>query len=393
MFADPARRNVLVLACCQALVMIGTTTMIAEAALIGHMLAENKALATLPISLQQLGVMLATFPASFLMRRVGRRAGLSVGACFGIVGMSIATAAILSGSFAWFCVGAALNGVYNSFALYYRFAAVDGAGAWRSKAVSYVLAGGVVAALAGPELAKYTKDLMAPVVYAGSFAALIGVAILALAALQFIDIPPPSAAALGEKGRPLAEIVRQPLFVVAAAGGMVGYGGMSFIMTATPLAMMVHDHSFASAAFVIQWHAVAMFAPSFVTGQIIDRFGLYNVMLAGGGLVAASAAINLTGVTLAQFWIGLVLLGLGWNFLYVGATTLLTQAYRLAERAVTQAANEFLVFGAVTLASLSSGAVHHAYGWDVLNYALLPFLAVTMAATFWLSRQSRPLAA
>lgn len=391
---DRTNRNVIVLALCQALMMIGTSTLIAEAALAGHLLATNKALATLPLGLQQLGAMLATFPASFLMKRIGRRGGFTVGTLFGISGTAIATAAVFWGSFELFCVGTALNGVYNGFGLFYRFAAADGAAPnRRAKAISYVLAGGLIAAFVGPETAKLTKDLFAPIEFAGSFAALIGVAFLALLIVQLIDIPPPTAAERREPGRPLAEIAAQPTFIVAALTSMIGWSSMTFLMTATPLAMVAFGHGFDSAAFVIQWHIIAMYAPSFFTGHLINRLGVMNLILLGAALLAGAAAVNLSGLAVAQFWVGLVLLGLGWNFTFVGASTLLTETYRPSERAKAQAANDFLMFGAVTLAALSSGATLHLFGWATINMAVLPGIALVAVAALWLRRRRQPVAA
>lgn len=393
MLSDPSRRNIVFLALCQGLLMIGTSTMIAEAALVGHLLAEDKALATLPLGVQQLGVLLTIVPASLLMARIGRRAGFSIGALFGIVGTSVATLAVFQGSFWLFCVGTALNGIHNGFAMFYRFAAVDGAGReGHGKAISYVLAGGVLAALVGPELAKHTKDLFDPVIFAGSFASLILVAMAMLAILQFIRIPMPSESERRGPQRPLSVIARQPAFVVAVLGGMVAYGAMNFVMTATPLAMRVCGYSFESTAFVIQWHVFAMFAPSFFTGHLIKRFGLPNVMLTGVVLMAVCVAINLAGETVLHFWIALAVLGLGWNFLFVGATTLLTTTYRPSEKAKVQALNDLLVFGTVAATAFSAGVAHHAFGWASINYAAVPVLVLAAAATLWLMR-SRPAAA
>ncbi len=391
---DRTNRNVVVLALCQALMMIGTSTLIAEAALAGHLLATNKALATLPLGLQQLGAMSATFPASFLMKRFGRRGGFTVGTLFGITGTAIATAAVFWGSFELFCVGTALNGVYNGFGLFYRFAAADGAAPnRRAKAISYVLAGGLIAAFVGPETAKLTKDLFAPIEFAGSFAALIGVAFLALLIVQLIDIPPPTAAERLEPGRPLAEIAAQPTFIVAALTSMIGWSSMTFLMTATPLAMVACGHNFNSAAFVIQWHIIAMYAPSFFTGHLINRLGVMNLILLGAALLAGAAAVNLSGLAVTQFWLGLVLLGLGWNFTFVGASTLLTETYRPSERAKAQAANDFLMFGAVTLAALSSGATLHLFGWATVNMSVLPGIALIAVAAIWLRRRRQLVAA
>jgi len=385
-----SRRNVLLLALSQALFMIGTSTMIAEASIVGFNLATDKTLATLPVALQQIGVVVAQIPANLLMQRVGRRMGYTVGAGFGIVGTAVATLGVLWGSFLLFCAGSAINGLYNGFGQSYRFAAVDGSSEkWRAKAISYTLAGGVIAAVLGPELAKLTKDLMAPVTFAGSFASLTLVAILALVVLQFIDIPRPTAAEQRGSGRPLREILRQPAAIVAILSGMVGYGTMTLLMTVTPLAMIACSHPFESAAFVIQWHILGMFAPSFFTGHLIARFGVLNVITCGVLLLAVCLAVNMSGTAVANFWLGLFLLGVGWNFTYVGATTLLTQVYRLAEKAKVQATNDFLVFAMMATGALSSGAFFNVIGWDRLNLVAAPFLAVALAALVWLSLKRR----
>jgi MFS family permease len=385
-----SRRNVLLLSLSQGLFMIGTSTMIAEAAIVGHTLADDKSLATLPVALQQLSVVLTQIPAAFLMRRVGRRWGYTVGAGFGMVGTAVAALGVLWGSFLLFCLGSMLNGVYNGFGQSYRFAAVDGSSdKWRSKAISYTLAGGVIAAVLGPELAKLTKDILAPVTFAGSFASLTFVALLALVVLQFIDIPQPPAEDQRDTGRPLGEIFRQPLAIVAVLSGMVGYGTMTFLMTVTPLAMIACSHPFESAAFVIQWHVLGMFAPSFFTGTLIARFGVLNVMMAGAVALAICTAVNLSGTSVVQFWLGLFLLGVGWNFLYVGATTLLTQVYRPAEKAKVQAANDFLVFGAMATGALSSGALFNVIGWDGLNEIAIPLVLTAVTGIAWMVWKSR----
>jgi MFS family permease len=387
---DRAARNILLLSLSQACVMILTSTLLAEAALVGYALAPDKSLATLPLALQQVGVMLTTIPASLLMQRIGRKAGFSIGALFGIAGSIIALIGTLQASFWLFCLGTALNGGFSGFATYFRFAAVESASpAWKSRAISYVLAGGVIAAAVGPEMAKYTNDLLAPIAFAGSFASLIGVAIVALIILQFLDMPVPRAEGAHDPGRPLLEIAAQPVFIVAVIGGVVGYGVMAFIMTATPLAMQACGFAFNATASVIQWHVMAMFAPSFVTGHIIARIGVLNVMLIGAGLLFACAAVDLAGIELWNFFVGLVALGIGWNFLYVGGTALLTEAYRPAERAKVQAANDFLIFGTLAFASLSSGAVVQQLGWDIVNIAPLPLVAVAFAATLWLALRRR----
>jgi MFS family permease len=393
MFRDPARRNVLILALAQGLMMAGTSTLIAEAALVGHMLAENKALATLPLALQQLTVMATTIPASLIMQRIGRRAGFTIGTACGIVATLVATWGVVASSFPLFCAGVALNGVYGGFGMYYRFAAVDGAGAsLRGKAISYVMAGGVMAAALGPELAKHTQHLLDPYLFAGSFAALSLVALTGMALLQFLRIPPPVAAEGVGAGRPLAVIARQPAFVVAVLGGMIGYGGMSFVMNATPLAMIACGHQFEDSALVIQVHVLAMFLPAFWTGRIIERVGVLQVMITGAVLMLAAVLIDLGGVSVPHFVLGLMLVGLGWNFLFVGATTLVTTTYRPEEKARVQALNDFLVFGTVGAAALLAGIMHEALGWQAVNLALLPFAALSLGACWWL-RARRPVPA
>ncbi len=391
MVLTPPRRNVLVLALCQSMAMTGMTIMATVSALAGEQLADDKALATLPLGLQQIGVMMATFPASLLMRRIGRRAGFSIGALIGISGALIQCSAIFHLQFWVFCIGNMMVGMANGFALFYRFAATDTAdAAFKSKAISLVMAGGVVAAVLGPQLAKWSHDWFAPITFAGSFVAIAAMQALAGILVQFVRIPRPSAQERSMSGRPLLEIVRQPVFLVAAAGGMIGYGVMSLVMTATPLAMIECGFSFSDAAFVIQWHALGMFVPSFFTGHLIQRFGVLRVMMTGAGLFVACLAINLTGTHFLQFWSALILLGLGWNFLYIGGSTLLTEAYLPEERAKTQAVNDFLVFGMVTIASFASGALHHTYGWTAVNLGVILPVVVAAGMIGWLLLRRRP---
>ncbi len=389
-FDAKARRNVFVLSASQALLMIGTSTMIAEAALVGYMLADNKSLATLPVGLMQMVVMLTMFPASFFMKRFGRRLGFSVGASFGIAGQALCVYSIFEGSFVLFCVGSMLNGVYNGCGQFYRFAAVDGVGpSARGKAISYVLAGGVFAAIVGPEIARHTHDMFSPVAFGGSFAALALVAILALLVVQLIDIAPPSDAERMAATRPLWQILAQPKAAVAVLSGVVAYAVMSLVMNATPLAMFACGMVFGDAARTIQAHVLAMFAPSFFTGAIVARFGVVRVMMAGAVLLAATALFTLTGIEFWNFYVGLILLGLGWNFLYIGATTLLTETYTPAERAKTQAANDFLVFGSVSAAAVLAGWMHNTVGWAAINWGVLPAIAAAFAALMWLTLRSR----
>jgi MFS family permease len=386
--ADATRRNVVLLAICHGLAGIGNTTMVVESALVGHMLATNKLLATLPLGLMHLAVMLAAFPASHFMQRFGRRAGFSVGAVAGLVGTGLCVYAIVHASFALFCLGAFVNGIYNGFATFYRFAAADGARPeWRSRAISYVLAGGVLAAVIGPEMARRTTELLPPYLFAGSFAALSVTAALAFGLIQFLRIPPPRRDQAQGDARPLSVIASQPVFIVAVGSAMIAYGAMNFVMTVTPLAMAACGFGHGDSATVIQWHALAMFVPSFFTGDLIRRFGVAPVMAAGAMLMLACLAMTLAGLDFANFLLGLILLGLGWNFLFVGGTTLVTEAYRPAERAKVQALNDLLVFGTVAATAMSSGAVHGLAGWAWINIACAPFLLLALVATGWLSRR------
>jgi len=384
------RRNVLILAACQALFTTTQSMLIILGGLVGATLAAEPALATLPVSAVVVGTLAATVPASLLMKRVGRRPGFLLGAAIGLAGALTAAFAIHARDFRLFSLGCFLMGLNGGFAQYFRFAAADvAAPAFKSRAISLVLAGGVVAAVAGPELVKLTVDALAPIPFLGAFVAMAGLPVASAAFLAFLDIPRPTAEVGAEGGRPLAVVLRQPAFVVAVLGGMVGYGVMSLVMTATPLAMIGCGFGVPDAALVIQWHVLAMFAPSFVTGAIIQRFGVLNVMLAGTGLLAACVAVAVAGVDIGHFWIALVALGVGWNFTFVGASSLLTETYRPAERAAAQAANDFLVFGSVAAASLSSGAVLHLFGWSAVQVFAVPFVAVAVIAILGLMRARR----
>lgn len=392
---DHTRRNVALLAVCHGLTGIGSTTMVVESALVGHLLAADKALATLPLGAMHLAVMLTTFPASYLMQAMGRRFGFSVGAVAGLIGTAICTWAIVEASFWLFCFGAFVNGIYNGFASFYRFAAADGARPeWRSRAISLVLAGGVFAAILGPEMAKRTTDMLPPFLFAGSFLALSLTSVVALVLIQLLRIPAPVRTTLpGGEARALAVVAMQPTFLVAVACATIAYGVMNFVMTVTPLAMAGCGFGHGDSATVIQWHALAMFLPSFFTGDLIRRFGVLNVMLAGVVLLGACLAINLSGVTFAHFVAALVLLGLGWNFLFVGGTTLVTEAYRPSERAKVQALNDLVVFGTVAMTATTSGAFHHWTGWAWINAACLPLVAIAGLLAFWLLRRRRAVAA
>ena len=381
-----AHRNVLILALCQAVVWSSASVMIISSALAAKLLADES-LATLPLGIQFIATMLSTFAASMLMRRIGRRAGFTIGSLSGVACGLLSAWAIYAGSFVVFCLSGLLFGIAMAFAQYYRFAAAEAAPAFRSRAISLVIAGGVVSALVGPELAKWARDLFSPVLFSGSYLVIAGLFGLSGLLLQALRIPAPADAERLSGGRPLATIARQPVYMVALLGGVVAYAMMMLVMTATPLAMEFCGFDFADSAFVIQWHALGMFLPSFFTGALIARMGVLNVMLAGALLVAACIAVNLSGVTLAQFWSGLVLVGLGWNFLYIGATTLLTESYAPQERAKAQGLNDSLVFGLVALTTFSSGWLQSRFGWQAVNLAGVVPLAAVIVGIVWLRRR------
>jgi len=379
------------LATSQALAMTGMSLTVTVGALAGEHLAPDPRLATVPLALQATASTLATVPASLLMKRIGRRAGFLGGQVVGAAGAALAALALYRGSFAALVLGSTLMGVHNAFWQYYRFAAAETASeAFRSRAISLVLAGGVVAALLGPELAKRGRDWIEAAPFAGSYA-IVGLLCLAtVAVLARLRVAPPPEQHHG--GRPLAVIARQPRFLVAVTAAAAGYAVMVLLMAATPLAMRAHHHPFSDTAFVIQWHVLAMFAPSFFTGGLIRRFGVVPILTAGLVLNLACVGINLSGQTLHQFWLALSLLGVGWNFLFVGGTTLLTETYRPEEGAKVQALNDFVVFGLVTVATFSSGVLQNTLGWRAINLAVLAPLGLCLFAVVWLQTRPRPAA-
>ena len=379
------RRNVLLLAVCQSLSATTMSLIITVHALAGIMLATDKSLATLPLGVMFTMVMISTIPASLFMRRYGRRVGFSLGQTIGTIAALISVYAIYQESFWLFTLGAAFLGTHTAFWQYYRFAAADTASAtYRSRAISYVLAGGVVSAILGPELAIYSRELLAPVLFAGNFVVMAILCLTTITVLQFVKIQPPTIEERSTSGRPLHMIARQPKFITAVLSAMCGYGVMVLVMTTTPLAVLDNSHSFNDAAFVIQWHILGMFVPSFFTGHLIRRFGVLPIILVGTLLMAICVAVNMSGVGLPQFWIALVALGVGWNFMFIGGTTMLTETYETSERAKVQATNDFLVFGTVAVASLSSGLLFNSIGWQGVNLAVVVPIVVMLAATFWI---------
>ncbi len=382
-------RNVAILASCQAYFFIANTILITTSGLVGLTIAPNPAMATIPLASQFLGTMLATMPASLLMGRIGRRAGLVIGGLFGIVSGLLGAYAIVQASFTLFIAAGLLYGVFAAFAQYYRFSAADAADvsaaadkmAARARAISLVMAGGLVAGFLGPELAKATQDLVPPFLFAGCYLAIAVVALFATVTLLFLDIPMREAEASDEPARPLLEIIRQPVAITAFASALVAYVTMNLLMTMTPLAMLACGFAFADSATVIQWHVVGMFAPSFFTGSLIARYGAERLIACGGVLMIGCIAINAAGIEFGNFLAALFLLGLGWNFMFIGGTTLLTRAHRPSEKAKVQGFNDLCLFTAVTISAAASGALHEWVTWQPMNLLALPLVlaVITLA--------------
>ena len=393
-FGKPMHRQVLLLATAQALFQTTAVLVMTIGALAGATVAPRPELATAPIAAMLLGTTLATVPASMLMARVGRRPGFILGALAGTAGGFAAAAGMWTGSLPLLAAGTFLVGVYQGFAQFYRFAASEVADEdFRPRAISLVLAGGVVAAILGPALAQWGGPLLVPV-YTGSFLLLALVSIVASVLLTGLNVPRPAPRAEGaDGGRPLGAIIRQPAYAVALFGAATGGGVMILAMTATPLAMTHHNHALPAAAIVIQLHVLGMFLPSFFTGSLIARFGVLRIMLAGVGLLTGHVLMSLSGTGFVSFASALVLLGVGWNFLYIGGTTLLTETYSEAEKGRAQATNDMTIFGVSLLASLSAGLLHQAFGWQAMNMLLLPWLGAAALALIWLAaRRRRPVA-
>lgn len=390
---DPQRRNLFVLAGCQALTLAANSTAFAVSVLAGQALAEDKSLATLPMTTSVIGTALATVPISLLMRRIGRRAGFAVGSLTGAAGIVLACAALYLHSFSLLCLGMMLFGVHGAAAQYYRFAAAETASIeGRGSAISLVLAGGVVGGLIGPEVSKWTVDLL-DVRFAGAYAGVAAYLVLIAVVAARLRMPPVAEESAGAApARPLAVVAAQPAFIVAALGAAIGWGVMNLLMIATPLAMSC-CHSYDASAFVIQWHVVAMFAPSFFTGTLVKRAGSLTVMFAGVVLQLVCVAIALSGTGVAHFWVALVLLGVGWNFLFVGSTTLLTETYAPAERAKSQGLNELLVSTTLIFSSATSGWLVARDGWAGPNHVAAPLVLVAGVAILWLMARRRMQAA
>ena len=375
-------RDVALLACCQALLLVNNASLIAMNGLVGYALADNKAFATLGVTTYVLGSAAAAMPASLWMEKVGRRRGFMTGAVIGAAGSAICAWGVASASFALYCLGTAIIGIYTAFGFQYRFAATEVATPeFKAKAISLVLAGGIAGGFLGPEATRWAKDVL-PTPFLGSFLVLSVIALCALAVQAQVRVPKPPPSAHGG-GRPLSAIARQPTFVVAVLSAALGYGTMNLLMTATPLAMSFCSLPYSAAAFVIEWHVVGMYAPGFVTGTLIKRFGVLRVIVAGTALMAGCVAVALSGNRIGHFWTALVLLGVGWNFMYTGGTTLLTEAYTPAEKAKAQGLNDFTVFAVMGVSSFASGALVNTAGWETMNAGALPFVAAVAIAASW----------
>jgi MFS family permease len=380
-----ARRNALVLAIAAAVSGAIPVVIVGMGGLAGsYLLGADKSLATLPVSAYTVGVAAGSVPAALLMRRIGRRLGFITGSAFAILGGLVAGAALLAGNFALFTIALAANGFANAFAQQYRFAAADrGSQAMRARAISWVLAGGVASAIIGPQTAIRTANLFAPIPFAGAFLATGVLAVLAIGILWFLsgeESAVPTVAEAHSEGRPLAEIARQPRFLVAVICGIGSYALMSLLMTAAPIAMVSCGLGQENAALGIQWHVLAMFAPSFFTGPLIARFGKEPIIAIGLALLVICAVVALMGIELVHFWGALILLGVGWNFGFIGATSMLTETYRPSEKGKVQGFNDLLVFGSSAIASFSSGRLFATVGWEPINYIVFPVVAICVIA-------------
>jgi len=385
--------NAVILAAASALNgSIAPVTIILGGIVGAHLLGPDKSLATAPVAGMNIGLALGALPAAGLMRRVGRRYGLMAGALVGGAGALIAAGGIGIHAFWLFVAGTLSLGIALAFVQQYRFAAADtGSDAFKAKAISWVMLGGIATAIIGPQTVIFAGDIL-PVPYAGAF---VGAAVLCAIGLAILSglggearFPPKPDLAHGP-GRPIGEIARQPRFIVAVISAIASFGLMSLLMTAAPLAMVGHGHSQHDAALGIQWHVIAMFAPSFVTGHLIARFGAGTIIAVGMVLLTAAGLVGIAGFELMNFWIGLIILGLGWNFGFIGATAMLTTTYFPAERGRVQGLNDLLVFGFVAVASLASGTLLTAAGWTIVNAVVFPVVAICLIGLGWLALANR----
>ena len=384
-----AKRNARVLAVAQALAGGNNTVIVSTASIVGSMLAPDPGLATLPVTGMVMGMWVGTLPLGWLARRYGRRNALQSGSLFGVLSGLVSYSAVMQGSFWLLILGTFFGGLYAAAHLSYRFAAADTASErMRAKVVSWVLAGGVFAAVIGPQLVIFTKDILTPYTFAASYLGQSACAVLAAVVLGFVKVPPPTPVR-HDSMRPLGAIARTPRFIVAVACGVVSYGVMNLVMTSAPLAMVGCGHSVTDAALGIQWHVIAMYAPSFFTGSLIARFGVERITGLGLLILAASAVVAVAGLSVGHFWGALILQGIGWNFGFIGATTMVTQCHRPDERTKVQAFNDFIIFGSMAVTSFSSGQFLALFGWATLNELVFPLVAVATGLLIWLVMRQR----
>src|ERR1700726_3458950 len=389
-----ARSNVMRLAAAQGLTGANSAVIFATGSIVGASLAPDVSLATVPISMYVAGLAAGTLPTGAISRAYGRRVAFIIGTGCGVLTGLLGSFAILHASFWLFCCATFLGGLYGAVSQSYRFAAADGASvAYRPKAVSWVMAGGIFAGVLGPQLVQWTMDVWPPYLFAFSFVVQAAVALVAMAVLRGVRAPKPGPSDL-HGGRPLFEIARQPRFIAAALCGIIAYPMMNLVMTSAPLAMKMCGLSVSDSNFGIQWHIVAMYGPSFFTGSLIARFGAPAIVAIGLTLEAVGATIGLSGITAMHFWATLAVLGVGWNFAFVGATALVLETHRPQERNKVQAFNEFLVFGMMAVGSFSSGQLLANYGWSAVHLGVYPpllgGLTVLTLASFARRRRARP---
>ena len=389
-----ARRTAIILSAAQAIVGSAAPISFSMGGLAGfYLLGDDKTLATLPVTAFTVGVALGAIPAAMVLKAIGLRLGFMTGTVATALGGMVATLGLFAASFWIFALGLGIAGLGNAFVQQFRFAAADTAPpAFKARAISFVLAGGVLTAIIGPQVVIYTRELLAPVMFAGSFAAIVVIAAVGAAILSLLRVErvaTGTAAAAMEPARPLRAIATQPLFMVGLLCGVCSYALMSFVMTGAPLAMVGCGFSPDEATLGISWHVMAMFGPSFFTGRLIQRFGRETIVATGLLLLVACALVALSGIELWQFWTALILLGLGWNFGFIGATAMVADTYRPSEKGRAQGFHDFILFGSVAFASLSSGIVYNAFGWDMLNWVIFPVTALCLAALagLWMAQR------
>jgi MFS family permease len=389
-----ARRTALILATSQAIIGSAAPIAISLGGLVGfYLLGADKSLATAPVTGFNVGVALGALPAAALIKAVGQKNGFQLGTAITALGGATATFALFQSAFWLFAIGLLIIGLGGAFVQQFRFAAADNAPPeFKARAISFVLAGGIITAILGPQIVIHTRELLAPVMFAGSFASILVLAAVGAIILSFLRVGKHAASGAGADdvpARSLPEIISQPRFIVGLGCAVGAYALMSFVMTGAPLAMVGCGFSPDEATLGISWHVMAMFGPSFFTGRLIQRFGVERIMAFGLSLLILCGIVALSGVALWQFWSALILLGLGWNFGFIGATAMVAGTYRPSEKGKVQGLHDFILFGSVAFASLMSGAVYNAWGWEMLNWIIFPVTIVCLLALVVLKMQRR----